>query len=384
MTGVARLAFALLAAALLAWVERAAHAEPPSAKAIPVYVLTIWTDDSDDQAEALTQALRARIRQAQGWSLLETGQSFETLAIALKCPSRPDSGCLQHIGDQLHADHYVWGTMTRRRGVGEVTVDLHLWSRGRGETVASEAFSDNLREANEDAVKQVAARLFAKLTGGVVGGTVVVRAGRGTGVVLIDGVERTTLEGGTARVDVEGGTHSIAVQTPGSDPVSQTVNVTVGAEQEVTLSAPGGSSAQPPDRDRISSFPLRKGLSYGAAVAGAALLVASGIEAVAWINDKNANHDDRLHVSSGNADVCANQENTYAVDACRKSHDAVTVSTLAWAFGAGGAALLGAGIVLLVTDHGSSEGVRAQAPRRVQITPHVGARGGRLDLRLDF
>ena len=79
-------------------------------------MLSLWTDDADDQADALTQALRSRVRQAQGWSLLETPQSFETLAIALKCPPKPDAPCLQRIGDQLHADHYVWGTMARKKG----------------------------------------------------------------------------------------------------------------------------------------------------------------------------------------------------------------------------------------------------------------------------
>ena len=35
----------------------------------------------------------------------------ETLSIALKCPPKPDPACLKRIGDQLKADHYVWGTM---------------------------------------------------------------------------------------------------------------------------------------------------------------------------------------------------------------------------------------------------------------------------------
>ncbi|MGD0524874.1 MAG: hypothetical protein ABSE49_07015, partial [Polyangiaceae bacterium] len=110
MTRAARVAFGLIAAAAAMGSVGTAHAEPPNARATPVYVLSIWTDDADDQADALTQALRSRVRQAQGWSLLETSQSFETLSIALKCPPKPDAACLQRIGDQLHADHYVWGT----------------------------------------------------------------------------------------------------------------------------------------------------------------------------------------------------------------------------------------------------------------------------------
>ena len=157
---------ALLAAAALGAASRPAHAEPPSAKATPVYVLSLWTDDADDQADALTQALRSRVRQAQGWSLLETPQSFETLAIALKCPPKPDAPCLQRIADQLHADHYVWGTMARKKGAGEVTADVHLWSRGKGDADANETYTDNLKDASDESLRQIAARLFGKLTGG--------------------------------------------------------------------------------------------------------------------------------------------------------------------------------------------------------------------------
>ena len=89
-----------LSAAAAVLLPRTARAEAPSAKALPVYVLTISTEDSDDQADALTQSMRSRVRQAQGWSLLETPQSFETLAIALKCPPKPDQPCLQRIADQ--------------------------------------------------------------------------------------------------------------------------------------------------------------------------------------------------------------------------------------------------------------------------------------------
>src|SRR5579859_3596369 len=99
-----RLAFATLASTILGLAPLVARADTVSPKTTAVYVLSVWTDDADDQADALTQALRARVRQTPGWMLLDTTQSFETLSIALKCPSRPDAACLQRIGDQLHAD----------------------------------------------------------------------------------------------------------------------------------------------------------------------------------------------------------------------------------------------------------------------------------------
>jgi hypothetical protein len=388
MTRVHRFALGLLAASALGSVAHPALAEPPSSRATPVYVLSIWTDDSDDQADALTQALRSRVRQAAGWSLLETNQSFETLAIALKCPAKPDPPCLQRIADQLHADHYVWGLMSRKKGAGEVNADVHLWSRGHLESQASEPYSENLKDASDESLKQIAARLFGKLTGSAGGGTMVIRAGNGSGAVFVDGVEKATLEGGVARVDVGSGPHTISVRVPGFAAPAQQASVGVGSEQEVNFSlAP--VAQPPPDTGPHPTFPSRKVIAYSAIVAGAGLLIASGVEAAAWVSDSNAAHDDRLQVPSSVTDVCAAEVNQAAQDACHKGKDAVTVSTLAWVLGGAGAALAGTGLVLLMTDPGTRESTResgapASSRRRVEVLPSVGVRGGTVDLRLSF
>lgn len=388
MTRATRFAFALLAAAALGSVPRSAHAEPPNAKATPVYVLSIFTEDADDQADALTQALRSRVRQAQGWSLLETSQSFETLAIALKCPPKPDPGCLQRIADQLHADHYVWGSMGKKKSPGEVTAEMHLWSRGKAEADAGESYSENLKDASDESLKQIASRLFGKLTGGVAGGTLVVHAGTGGGAVMVDGENKAMLEGGVARIDVGGGPHTVLVRVPGFDAPAQQASVPVGSEQEVTFNlAP--TAAPGPDTTSHSAFPLRKVAEYSALVAGAGLLIAGGVEGLAWLNDSNASKSDRKNVPPSVTDVCATELSPAAIDACHKSKDAVTVSTLGWVFAGVGAALVGTGFVLMLGDHGSSDsGHDATTPaaqrHRVQVTPVVGTRGGAIDLRVSF
>jgi hypothetical protein len=369
-------------------VPRVAHAEPPNARATPVYVLAIWTDDADDQAEALTQSLRSRVRQAQGWSLLETNQSFETLAIALKCPPKPDQGCLTRIGDQLHADHYVWGTMGRKKGPGEVTADMHLWSRGKGDEAHAETYSDNLKDASDESLKQIAAKIFGRLTGGVAGGTLVVHAGSSGGRVLVDGVEKAQLEGGIARVDLGGGPHTVAVRVPGFDAPAQQASVPVGAEQEMNF-ALSPTPTGPVEGETRSSFPTRRVLMYTALVAGGGLLVGSAVEAGVWIGDSNKSHDDRANVPASVSDVCQAQVNGYAVDACHRSKDALTASELAWTFGGVGAALVGTGLVLMMTDHGTREpghdaGTTAAPRPHLDVLPVVGARGGAVDLRVSF
>src|SRR3984957_13820263 len=228
-----RFAFAFLAAAAIGAAGRTAHAEPPNAKATPVYVLSIWTDDADDQADALTQALRSRVRQSQGWSLLETSQSFETLSIALKCPPKPDAGCLQRIADQLHADHFVWGTLSKG-GAGQVKALVHLWTRGKSEVEANSTYSDNLKDPSDESLHTIATTLFGSLSGSGAGGTVVVHAGNGGGDVLVDGSPKGALENGVARVDVTAGPHSIGVRVPGFDAPLQNAVVAVGSDQDLT------------------------------------------------------------------------------------------------------------------------------------------------------
>lgn len=393
MTRATRFALGLLAASAFGAVPRSAHAEPPNAKATPVYVLSIWTDDSDDQADALTQALRSRAREAQGWSLAETTQSFETLAIALKCPSRPDPPCLQRIGDQLHADHYVWGTMSKKRGApGQVRADVHLWARGKGDTEAIETYSDNLRDASDESLRTVAARLFGKLTGTSAAGTLVVHAGSGGGSVLVDGARKAALENGVARVDLPSGTHTVSVSVPGFDAASQSAAVPVGTEEDMTFTL---SPSQPvPESASGSSFPVRKVLGYSSLVAGVGMLVAGGVEGMRWLNDKNDSHDIRRSFSSSITDVCnasqqlASGQPQKAIQACNDSKDAVTASALAWVFAGVGAALVGTGVWLVTGDHGSGEGsasaATASSKPKVDVVPLLGLQGGQLDVRVTF
>ncbi len=386
MNRAVRIALALSAASATL-LPRAALAEAPSAKAQPVYVLTLSTDDSDDQADALTQALRSRVRQSQGWSLQETSQSFDTLAIALKCPSKPDAGCLQRIADQLKADHFLWGTVSKG-AAGNVKADVHLWSRGKADVEATNVYSDNLKDPADDSLRTIAATLFGNLagTGAVV--TVVVHAGNGGGDVLVDGSPKGALDGGVAKVDVPLGQHSIAVRVPGFDAPAQTTTVAVGAEQDLTFALT--PSANPPSEGGTRSpFPMRKVLEYGAIVVGGGLLIVSGVETAQWINDSNTSNSDRQQVPASVTDVCTTQYNRYAQDACNKSKDAQTVSALGWVFGGIGAAVLGTGIVLLLTDHSSTESEGSSAAKLVQkpkldVLPAVGPQGGSVNLSVTF
>jgi hypothetical protein len=314
-----------------------ARADPPSASTVPVYVLALWTEDADDQADALTRALRWRVQQAPGWSLVETSQSLETLAIALKCPPNPDAPCLQRVGDQLKADHYVWGTMERRRGApGQVSVELHLWTRGQPGVVTHASFSDSLKDAGDEALRTVATRLFGQLTGSP---------------------------------------QSTAVESP-APPSPEPAR------------PPEPSVAPPPAATAPSSFRVRAAIAYTALAVGAGLLVVGGAEAIDWLGDRNGSVDDRRQIPKSVSDVCADMTREQSLDACTKSNDAITASTLAWIFAGAGAVLAGTGVWLLATDHPSettsTEIARGADRPRLEVLPALQPRAGRLVVRLTF
>jgi hypothetical protein len=376
-----------------------AHAAP-STTASSVYVLSLVTDDSDDQADALTQALRSQVRATPGWTLLETPQSFETLAIALRCPAKPDAPCLQRIGEQLHANQYIWGSVAKQ-GPGHLQVEVHLWIRGKSPADASESFSEALKDASESPVRAMATRLFEQLTGAHTTGTIVVHAGTGTGTVWVDGVEREPLVAGAARLSVPAGEHTVAVRVPGLRAPAQATTVSGGDERSLEFSlaplapqptASGVASApveatEPTPPPSVSPNHTRAIIGYSAIAVGAGFLVGAGIEGARWFSDKNASDRDRLAVPSSVTDVC-NYASPQAADACDKSRDAKNVSTLAWVFAAAGVVLAGTGTWLVVADanSGSSPRERTQTARRprFEVIPSVSPRAQSLDVRFQF
>jgi hypothetical protein len=371
-----------------------ALAEPPNGKATPVYVLSVWTNDVDDQADALTQALRGRVRQAPGWSLAETNQSFETLSLALRCPPTPNQSCLDRIGDQLHADHYIWGTLSKEKA-GEVSAEMRLWTRGKPQVEASETYAENLKDSGDEALRAVAGRLLSKLTSNGSTGTLVVHAGTSSGSVLVDGTPKGKLDGGLGRVDIPEGAHTVSVRVPGFTAPSQSVTLQDGGEADVSFAltpAEGAASAegapeQPQEPREKKPFPLRKVFGYTAVVVGVGFLVTAGIEGTRWLSDKNDSDTDRNNVPSSVTDVCAMPINQAAADACNKSNDAAQAVKLGWIFAGVGAVLAGTGIWLVVGDHSGDapEPVAKAPPRpRFDVLPSLGMRAGSVDVRMTF
>src|SRR5215469_6257591 len=120
----ASLAVALLSFVVLFLGARTARADSPAGTGAVIFVLDVQSlqadGSADDQAKALTSAIRSRVRASPQWQLHDADHSFETFRLTLKCPigQEPDAACLQRIADNIKegkdkADRYIWGEMKR-------------------------------------------------------------------------------------------------------------------------------------------------------------------------------------------------------------------------------------------------------------------------------
>ncbi len=340
--------------------SRSARGEAPGPRVYPVYVLSLDTDDVDDQAEALSSALRSRVRNAGGWSLSETGVTLSMLTAALKCPRQPDAHCLAKIGEHLKADRFIWGTMQKAQG-SNVRVDLHLWSRNKPEQQsAAETYSDNLKDQNDERLLRVAQRLFERLTGALSVGTLTIHAGEGGGVVMVDGQRKGALEKGDITLELPTGSHVVEVRVQGFAGSRDSVTVAAGKESRLKVNlVPLEKSTPEPSEPGPSG---RKVGGWAAVGVGGALVITGGIETLLYLN-KNAEQEKLLQkvpkTDNGNPTTAceyggahAGGDGADARAACDANDSAKKISTLAWVFGAAGAATLGVGLYLVVTDPG--------------------------------
>jgi hypothetical protein len=132
--------------------------------AVAVALIDLDCDDAtEDQADALTAALRMRVSAGNRWSLGVSRPSMTSLIPALSCPRPPDSACLVRISEQLEVDHYFWGIVKTAPVPDSVVAEVHYWVRGEAEHVARETYSSNLTDQNDEALRRIAAQLIEHL-----------------------------------------------------------------------------------------------------------------------------------------------------------------------------------------------------------------------------
>jgi hypothetical protein len=370
-----RWALATTAAAALLCGGTSAQAGDPGPDTLPINVIAVQTDSADDQAEALTKALRSAVRAMPGWSLGEGDYALEVLTLSLKCPEPPDANCQSRIADQIKADRYVWGTLKKKdKKSGLVTGQLNLWVRGKGTSKFPLEYSANLTDQNDESLKKLARDAIENLTGGPPKGSIHVRAGNVAGQVFIDGQPVGALKNGDGTFMVPSGSHKVTVKAVGyADTESTVVVKPTGAPLDLSLTLVSAGDRTPMNWRRVGGF-TALGLGVAAAAVGFASMaqVKSAQDA---LGDKSSGP---ASMEVGSIDLCdASHSAHYMIaSACSKGK---TFQTLQIAMFPLAAVLGGVGIYLVATAGRS-------APRTggLQLTPLVGPGGGMLDLKYTF
>lgn len=377
---------AVAAGAFLGHPGRALAADP-GADTLPIHVIALQTNDADDQAEALTKALRSAVRLMPGWSLGEGDNSLEVLVLKLQCTEPPDASCQSRIADVIKSDRYIWGVLNKKGD--NVSGDLNYWVRGQGTNKATVDYSGNLTEPNDDALKKVALDALTSLTGGPPKGQLHVKAGTVAGQVFIDGQPIGALVNGEGTFAVPSGQRKITIRATGFADAETTTVVKPTGTVDVALNPQPAGDSKPVDYRKVGGF-----IGIGAG----ALLVGLGVVSSLQVNDARTalgtdpitNPGFRGDVGSG--DLCSGEYiNTVgakattpqeAKDACAKS----MFVPLQFVFYALGAAVGGTGVYLVATSGNSSSDAKpAEAPKAGwTFSPLASPSGGGLQARYRF
>lgn len=372
-------------ATLLAGTAGAWGAEP-GPDTLPINVIAVKTDTADDQAEALTKALRTAVRAMPGWSLGEGDFSLEVLTLSLKCSEPPDANCQSRIADQIKADRYIWGEIQKKGP--NVQGNLHLWVRGKGTNTIPITYSANLTEANDDALRKIANSGLDQLTGGPPKGGIHVKAGGVAGQLFVDGQPLGALQNGEGTFMIPSGPHRVTVKASGyADGETSVVVKPTGAPTEVTVALSQNEAKNPINWKRIGGFGL-----IGAGVAFGVVGLVESLKVNKLNGDQN-NHagqpvyDFRTAVGPGVSSICdLNDVKAHSANhataipagvqsACSSSKSAVTLQLVFYPLAAVAA---GAGIFLVGT---SGSGAAKKPTTGFTFDPQVGPTGGKLDVR---
>jgi hypothetical protein len=362
-------ALGLAAAAAIAGGTGAARAAEPGPDALPITVIAIQTNEADDQAEALTKALRNAVRAIPGWSLAEGDYSLEVLTLNLKCPEPPDANCQSRIADQIKSDRYVWGNLKKKGG--NVAGDVHLWVRGKGTSNWALDYSANLTEAGDDSLKRIATEAIAQLTGGPPKGGVHVKTTNTVpGQVFIDGQPVGALKGGEGTFMAPAGPHKVTVKALGySDMESQVVVKPTGAPIEVPLAMVATGDSAPLNTRRWIGFG-----AIGLGVVSAVVGIVSATQVQSAQSTIDQVRKSMQHSEPTTFDWCSSANATGAglSDACSKGK---TFQTMQIVFFPLAAVAGGLGIYLVATS-----GKSAPKTGGLTVNPQLGPGAGKLDL----
>ena len=358
------------------------HAAPAN----QVDVLEVATDDADDQAKALTAALKQRLRTSKDLQLGSADFSLSVIVLALKCPGDvPDINCQNKIADKLSVDRYIWGTMRKAPG-NQVIADLRLYQRGKPEVRQQFTYSDNLTEPADPALQRLADEMITRLTSfGKIGVARVTAEQSLAGSLFVDGQEQGPFTNGTSELTLPVGDHKFEVRSGTKVLASGSGKVTPTGTLEVQLQPAPKGGVEVSTASTGGGGNWKKTAGYvGVGVGGAMIL--GGIYSLIQVN--SINHDsgfDAYRKGFGpNDDVCKQAAAGTVVagapspaDIKSKCDSGSTYQTLQYVLFPVGAIAAGVGVYFLASSSKQETG-------KVEVTPSVGIGSGRVDLRVRF
>ncbi|MEZ4230645.1 MAG: hypothetical protein R3B89_15830 [Polyangiaceae bacterium] len=352
-----------------------------------VQVLTLYSDTAYEQAEALSIALKRAVDRSGGWTLGKGDFSLEVLTAALGCKTTPDEACLQKISERVKSKHFVWGSLEKQGK--DVVGTLHLYD-GEGGKETQVKYSENLSDASDETLLQIAEVAFADLVGTAPGKLVIVSKQAKT--VSVDGAAPTSFVSGRAELTLPGGEHTIVLRAPGFGDESRDITVVQGQSAELEIAMRGTAAAVDGGGevgfDTGKPMNTKKVIGIAGMGVGAALLVGAVYSAIKVNSINNDDGFDRYRNSvSEGEDVCdsADAGKTFvgAPDPSEISDQcssASTFQTLQFVFAGAGAVIGGVGAYLFLTADDEPH-TASYAPR---FDTAVGPRGGRFRVTLSF
>ncbi len=351
-----------------------------------IQVLTIYSNSAYTQAEALSIALKRVVDRSRDWSLGKGDFSLEVLTAALACDEVPDAACLQKIAKQIDSERFVWGQVEKQGS--QISGTIYFESpEGREQTAVS--YSENLTDASDEALLQVAQSAFLEITGAAPGKLKI--SAEHAQTVIVDDEAARKLTNGSLEFDLPGGEHQLTFSAPGYASETRTIQVVAGQLVEVRLSlrqAAGGGVDGSLGADTGAGMSTRKVIGIGTMGVGAVLLAGSVYSAlqVNGVNNDESFGRYRSSVAQGE-DVCelAKAGRRYPsapdpsgiADQCSK---ASTFQTLQWVFAGAGVVAGGVGAYLFF----GAEDEPATARRKPRLDTRVGSGGGYMSLSLPF
>lgn len=372
-------ALVLSASMFSAMPVQAAEAGPDT---LPIHVISVQTLDADDQAEALTKALRQAVRSLPGWSQAEGDYSLEVLTLSLKCPDPPDAGCQSRIADQIRADRYVWGTLGKAKG-GNVTGELNFWVRGKGATTYKVEYSANLTEPQDEALKKVAMDAILKLTDGPPKGEVKVSAGGIAAQVFVDGQPLGALTGGQGTFFVPSGKHELVVKAPGYADMISEITVKPTSPTDVTVVPVAVGEKKPTNWKRIGGFAaIGAGVGFGALGIVNSVTVNNIKTDTQWDPVRNLFTQDqnacKTAPPTGTSQDLVKKHGEFVTQYCEDGQQAEILQIVFYPLAALAA---GAGIYLVAT---SGTRAKEKPTTGLVILPQVNRQGAKIDVGFQF